>query len=293
MKKLVFLTFGILINGVISTPALARPEYKDATGAKDCTVCHFDNLGKNPWKPGVLDAYFNNGMPGLIAFAKAGGSKDTAPVLSQINTQWDVTVGETPLDIPLHVFDKEGDTFGFHGSIPMKSASLSALHIDTVGNLPTQNLQWMPTAADANKTYTVSFYATENGAGRTLKSNVVTANISVWTARANATMAQVQDFKLSTANWSAGKLTLAGNVIFKPSVTAAERMTASDLLTLQLRSSSGLMVGSPIKLTLDKTGSWTQKLALSAAQVPCSIIGDYEGLNASRVVSSTPATCLK
>ncbi|MEI7840525.1 MAG: hypothetical protein WCJ11_08495 [Methylococcaceae bacterium] len=293
MKKLAFLTFGILATGMASPQALARPEYKDKTGAADCTVCHFDNLGKSPWKPGVLDAYFNNGIPGLIAFVKAGGSKDTAPVLSQINTQWDVTVGESPLDIPLHVFDKEGDTFGLHGSIPMLGASLATLHIDATSNLPTQNLKWKPTTADVNKTYTISLYATENGAGRTLKSNVVTANISVWAARSNAAIAQVQDFKLSTANWSAGKLTLAGNVTFKSNVTAPERATLLNSLTLQLRSSGGLMIGLPLKLTLDKTGGWTQKISLTATEVPCSIVGDYEGLNVTRAVSSAPAACLK
>ncbi len=297
-KQLSFIALGVLLNSVVTTPASARPEYVGMTGAAGCTTCHANDFGGGPWKPGVVDAYLNNGgINGLIAFVKAGGATnttpDTAPVLSQINNQWDITVGETPLVIPLHVFDQENDTFALHGSVPMTGYSISALYTDGVSNLPTQDFKWTPTAAQANKNYTISIYVQENGVGRTLKSNAVTANIFVWPARANAATAKVKEFKLQAASWAVNKLTLSGQLTFKAGVSAAKRKALLNTLTMQLRSNSGFVVGSPVKLKLDNKGAWKTVLPLTSTQVPCLVKANYEGLNASRVVNLAPASCVK
>lgn len=283
----------LLTGSVINTPALARPEYVPITGAKDCTVCHADNFGRAPWKPGVLDAFSMGGIQGLINFVKSGGTNDTAPVLSPISAEWNVTVGESPLKIPLHVFDKENDTFTLRGSTPMVGTVLSKLYIDTTTNLPTQDLLWTPTASDANKTYAIKVNAAENAAGHTLISNNVKANIYVWPARANAQTALVQDFKISTARWASGVLTLYGQVTFKSQVTDVQRTSALSTLTLNLTSNTGVSVGTPQKLKLNNKGNWSTTVPLPAKTVPCMIVGNYEGLNAKLTVGSAPTRCLQ
>jgi hypothetical protein len=293
-NKLTVITVGLLVNSMAISTALARPEYVPITGAAGCTTCHFDDQGKPPWKPGVLDAWNSNGLQGLVAFVKAGGAKkDTAPVLSQINNHWDLTVGETPLVIPLHVFDAENDKFALHGSASMHGYNISALYTDTASNLPTKDFKWAPTTADANKNYPISFYVLETGTNRVLKSNTVSADISVWPARKNAAQAKVKEFKLSTAHWAKGTLTLSGQVAFKPGVNSAKQKTLLGTLGLEIKSHSGLVVGSPILLKSTAKGSWTHSLSLAATKAPCSVKASYEGLIATRAVISAPAGCLK
>ncbi len=295
-KKILFTVLGLLLNSAINTSALAREQYLTITGAAGCTTCHVDENGGAPWNPGVLEAFDSNGIQGLIDFvntATTNTTPDTAPILSQINNQWDVTVGETPLVISLQVFDQENDSFALQGSAPMQGYTLSPLYIGSTSNLPTIDFNWAPTAVQANKNYKISVYAQENGSGRTLKSNTVSASIFVWPARANAATAIVKEFKLQTARWSAGKLMLSGQVIFKPEATAEQRMNALNTLTMQLTSKSGFVLASPLKLKLNSTGAWTRALSLSSTKVPCAIKANYEGLNSLRSVKLAPANCVK
>ncbi len=286
----------ILLWLSLAPVVLAHPEYVKPTGASGCTACHNDNYG-NGFKAGVLAAAYSS--DGLIEGLKdyiddyndAQEDENTNPVLSPINEQWDVTVGEAPLLIPLRVYDDEHDDFVIHGSSP-SGYSWSKIYLDSLTELPSVDYRWSPKAGQANKTYTVSFYAQEKGSGRSLKSNTVTATVRVWSARTSATK-QVSQFRLQTAQWSANKLTLSGVVIFKTSVTSAQRAAALTALTMTLVSNSGKVISAPTKLTPIANGAWQKTLGLTRGQVPCSIRLNYEGLNASRLVKQAPSTCIK
>lgn len=293
-QKPVSIILGVIIYSLLITPASAREQYLIATGAHSCTTCHIDEYGGPGWKPGVLDDFYQNGIQGLIDYVKAA-TIDTAPVLSQINSQWDITVGEAPLVISLQVFDQENDSFLLHGKgkLPITGYTLSPLYTDSATNLPTYDLKWSPTAQQANKSYKIKIYAQENGDDRLLTSNTVTANITVWPARANAVTAKVKEFKLLTARWLVNKLVLSGQVIFKPTVTTAQRNAALSSLTMQLRSNSDFVFGSPLTLKLNSNGDWTSIIPLTNTQVPCLVKAEYEGLNASRIVKLAPANCVQ
>ena len=285
----VLLTAAATIGSV--TDVSARPQYVIPTGAAGCASCHLDSLGGRGWKPGVLAAFDQGGIAGLKAFLNPVANNNTAPVLHPINNQWDVTVGEAALVIPLQVTDKENDTFSLHGSAPT-GYKVSPVTSTAPSNIPTINLSWTPTAAQANKNYTLSLYVQETGVGRTLKSNTVTANIHVWSARVSATK-NISQFIVQSAQWKANQLAIAGQVIFKPKLTAAKRSAALKALTLEVKSNSGLVIGQPLKLTVDANGNWQKNLALTASEVPCLVKLNYEGLNAARTVQLAPSTCVK
>lgn len=283
----VLLTAAATIGNV--TNVSARPQYVMPTGAAGCTSCHLDSLGRG-WKPGVLAAA-QGGIAGLRAFLNPVANNNTAPVLHPINNQWDVTVGEAPLVIPLQVTDKENDTFSLHGSAPT-GYKVSPVTSTAPSNIPTINLSWTPTAAQANKNYTISLYVQETGVGRTLKSNTVTANIRVWSARVSTTK-NISQFIVQSAQWTANQLAIGGQIIFKPKLTAAKRSAALKALTLEVKSNSGRVIGQPLKLTVDAKGNWQKNIALTASEVPCLVKLNYEGLNAARTVQLAPSTCVK
>ncbi|WP_394754270.1 hypothetical protein [Crenothrix sp.] len=297
------LSVATLVIGTIGsiTDVLARPEFVVPTGAAGCTSCHFDDFGTG-FKPGVLEAS-KGGLPGLKEFLHPTPVKtgDTKPVLHLINEYWDVTVGSAPLVIPLLVSDAEDDAFMVNVSIPsikngglaVKGAVLSSERTDLESNLPAIDFKWQPTAAQANKTYTVNFTAKEKGVGRKLLSNTVTATINVWPARHSATK-NVSQFKVQRAQWSNNSLNLTGAVIFKSTLTAAQRNAALKTLSLKMRTNSGFGVGSASHLTADANGNWKKSVALKAAAVPCTIKLEYEGLNATSPVKLAPKkTCLQ
>lgn len=281
----------IVLNLVLSPEILARPEYVAVFGARGCTDCHNDNYG-NGFKPALLTA-LQGGSAGVQAYIdslKAVVPTNTAPVLSPINPQWDVTVGEVPLKIPFQITDKQNDTVALHGITPT-GITVSPPRIDTVTQLRTIDLKWSPTAIQANKKHPISIYAQETTAGKSLKSNTVTAKISVWPARTTATK-NVQQFIVQNARWTAGHLTLSGLVIFKPTVTAAQRTASLNTLRLAIRSNNNVAipVGVPTPLKPTATGAWTKTFTLSGTQVPCLVKVVYEGLNSSRTVTAAPAT---
>lgn len=290
MNKLLFSTTLCMAATVgVVTNALAHTEYVAPTGARGCIDCHTSPAGGAGYKPGVLEAFASGGIAGLKAFIQA--SADTKPVIHPINSKWDVTVGETPILIPLHVSDTENDTFAIHGSAPA-GYSLSKQYIDSASNLPTVDYKWKPTAAQANKVYTVSFYAKETGTGRTLASNTVTAKIQVWPARVSATK-NVSQFALQGAQWKSNKLTLAGQVIFKAGMTSAQRSATIANLRMSVMSAKGVIISSPLLLTPQANGNWSKTLPLTASQVPCNIKVVYEGLKSTRAVSLAPSTCVQ
>ncbi|MFZ2726225.1 MAG: hypothetical protein WAX77_08250 [Methylococcaceae bacterium] len=286
-----------LLLSALSLPSVvhAQAAYVAPTGAAGCTSCHNDNFG-NGFKTGVINAFNSGGLQGLYNLLHPTTTPNTAPVLSAINAQWDVTVGEVGLVIPLSVSDKQGDTFNINGTVTptVSGITVSPVYTDSKTHLPTKDVKWTPTTAQGNKNYTFSLYAQESSAGHSLKSNTVKTNVHVWPARISATK-NVQRFVLQSAQWSANKLTLSGLVLFKPTVTAAQRTTSLNTLTMALRSNAGIIItGSPVKLTPSTTGSWTKTFTLTASQVPCLAKVTYEGLNAARTVTSAPAvSCLK
>ncbi|MDO9105594.1 MAG: hypothetical protein Q7U57_11615 [Methylovulum sp.] len=274
----------------IATDVSARPEYVAPTGAAGCTSCHFDNSGSG-FKPGVLAAAASplGKIAGLKAFLHPVAA-DTKPVLHPINTKWDVTVGEVPLVIPLQVSDAENDTFAVHGSAPT-GYTLSKVYIKN--NLPTVDLKWAPTAAQAGKIYPLSLYVQETGTGRTLKSNAITANIQAWAARVSPTK-YVSQFMLQGAQWQNNTLSLGGQLIFKANLTAAQRSAALANLTLNLTSANGTIIHTPMKLLPQANGNWSRNIPLTRTEVPCTIKLSYEGLRVARAVSLAPATtCVK
>ncbi len=279
---------------LLTNNALAREEYVEPTGATNCLDCHKDLEG-NGYQSGVLEAADSplGLIEGLKAFidAKNGTStEDTAPVLHAINPIWDVTVGESALTIPLQVTDKEDDTFALHGTAPT-GYSVSAVYIKD--NLPTVNMKWSPTAAQANKTYPITLYVQETGDGRSLKSNSISAKIQVWPAPTTSTK-QVGTFMLQGAQWKNNTMTLNGVLTFKSNITAAQRTAALAKLTMTVTSAKGTVVSQPVKLAPNSAGTWTKKFTLGPSKVPCSVKINYEGLIGMRPVSLAPAaTCVK
>jgi hypothetical protein len=290
----------VLVTGTMGamTDASAFPEYVVPTGAKGCTDCHLTDEGEG-FKPGILDAA-KGGLPGLKEFLHPTpvAAGNTKPVLHLINKQWDVTVGSSPLVIPLLVSDAEDDMFAVNIStptngLPVKGAVLSQERTDVESNLPAIDFKWQPTAAQANKTYTVNFTVQEKSAGHKLLSNAVTANITVWPARQSATK-NVSQFKVQRAQWSNNSLNLAGAVVFKSGLTTAQRNAALKTLSLKMRTNSGFSVGAASHLTVDANGNWKKSVSLKATTVPCTVKLEYEGLNATSPVKLAPKkTCLQ
>lgn len=283
----------ITASAILAGTALAREEYVDPTGAKGCTDCHKDDLG-NGYLPGVLEASASplGLFEGLREFLRKGAaqSSNTAPVLHPINAKWDVTVGETPLVIPLQVTDKEDDSFTLHGSAP---SGYSSSKVYVKNNLPTIDFSWRPTAAQANKSYPVSLYVQETGDGSPLKSNTITATIQVWPAR-NSKTKNVAQFMLQGAQWKNKALTLNGQLTFKSNLSSAQLKTALSSLSMTVTSASGKIISQPVKLSANNTGSWTKTFTLGANETPCTVKVSYEGLNAARPVSQAPSsTCVK
>jgi len=267
----------------IMTNAWGYPEYVAPTGAAGCTSCHNDNYG-NGFKQGILAAFEQGGLAGLRIFLHPAAPLDTKPVIRSINSKWDITVGETPLVIPLKVYDAENDSFALHGSAPA-GYTLSQVYIDSASNLPTIDVKWAPTAGQANKLYPLSVYAMETGSGRTLSSNTVKTIIQVWPARVSATK-NVSQFMLQAAQWKNGKLNLAGRLIFKSGLTAAQRTDALASLTMSVNSIDGYTLRPPVKLAPQANGNWFKSLTLTGIEhVPCAIKLEYEGLKVARTVA--------
>lgn len=282
IKELLSIVMLAVMLSVV-TDTSARPEYVAPTGAAGCTSCHNDNFG-NGFKPGVLDALEEGGLAGLKNFLQAAGAVDTKPVIQPINAKWDITVGETAVIIPLFISDKENDSFVIHGSAPT-GFSFSNVTIDSVSKLPAINFKWKPTADQAGKIYTASFYVLETGSGRTLSSNTVTAKIQVWPARVSSTK-NVKQFMLQSAKWNDDRLTLVGQVFLKTGLSAVQRDNALATLRMNITSRKGNVISQPVKLTPLANGKWSKSLLLlEDGDVPCFVRLNYEGLKVERAVS--------
>lgn len=284
-------------SALLAGDVFAWPSYVQPTGAKSCESCHQSSQG-NGYLPGILEAARSplGKIAGLKAFINKTQVEEevekpnTAPVLHPINTKWDITVGEAPLIVPFQVSDKEEDDFILLGSMP---SGISTSQVYNKNNLPTIDLKWSPTAAQANKNYFINVYAQETGDGRALKSNLISANIQVWPAR-NTKTKFISQFIVQGAQWQSDTLTLSGQLIFKRGLSPANRRKALSSLAMDITSASGASISQAVKLTLGKNGSWTNIFTLNANETPCIIRASYEGLNAARPVSQAPfATCVK
>ncbi len=270
-----------------SATAVAWPDYIAETLARGCNSCHLSEFGRPRWWPGVLEAFDRHGIQGLKNFL-ATNQSHTKPVVHPLNRQWDVTVGEWPLVIPLRVSDQENDTFALRGLAP---AGYSVSPVYRKNNLPTLDLIWSPTAAQGNKTYTLRLYVQETGIANPLQSNTVTAKVRVWPARTSKTR-NVRLFMLHSARWQSNTLTLRGQLRLKDGLTATEQAAVLAGLTMKLTSAKGVNVSRPVRLA-PRNGTWQKRLTLNAETVPCRIRVDYESLKAERVVTLAPAvTCV-
>ena len=208
--------------------------------------------------------------------------KDTAPVLNAVAQQWDAQVG-TLLTIPLSVKDAEQDAFMITGSV--LGSKFSAVHPDAAG-LPSIDFTWIPTAAQVNKIFTITFQAKETKTAQKLASNKVAVKIRVW-ATSDKSAASITQLNVITSKWTAGKLTLAGNVVLNSLLSVAEKQAfIAQKLNLTVTASNGVPVGSTT-LTLDAKGNWST--VLPVAQTPCDIILQFDGQKAARTV----AGCVK
>ncbi|MEY4768296.1 MAG: hypothetical protein RL637_935, partial [Pseudomonadota bacterium] len=173
MKLSIVSTIGLtVISGVLAVGnSWAKPEYVVPTGAKTCDQCHLDNFGSG-YKSGVLQAAASplGKMAGLTAYIKSLSTPvtpiitgaNTKPVIHPVNAEWNVTVGESTLLIPIRVSDAEDDNVILQGSVPL-GAVASAFKPDTQTNLPMTYLRWTPTASQAGKIYNVSVTVKETG----------------------------------------------------------------------------------------------------------------------------------
>jgi hypothetical protein len=208
---------------------------------------------------------------------------NTKPVLNAVALQWDAKVGEL-ITIPLSVKDTEQDAFMMIGSVA--GSKFSAVHPDEKTLLPTIDFQWTPTAVQVNKIYTIPFQAKETKTTQKFISNKVSVRIRVWAA-SDRNSASITKLNVMTNVWTAGKLNLAGNVIFNNLLTAAERKNfIAQKLDLTVSDSKGVLVGST-PLTLDEKGNWS--VVLPATQATCDIILQFDGQNAARTI----AGCIK
>lgn len=107
--------------------------------------------------------------------------------------------------------------------------------------------------------------------------------------------ALVDKFSVTNATWTANKLTLTGNVIFKKTVSAAAKAAAIKSLRLNVKSNSNKAVVTPVALVVNaSTGTWTRIFPLTATKVPCIVKAEYEGLKATaRAVKPISTTCVK
>lgn len=279
----------------ISTTVLARPEYMLPTGATTCDQCHLTAFGTG-YKPGMIEASLSplGKFPGLKAWLNPAPivvGVDTKPIVHSPNNEWNVTVGEAALSIPLRVSDAEDDNFTIQGTFAGMIVTPTITDVQT--HLPMASVKWSPHAAKANQTYTVNFSAQEVGTGRTLISEAITAKIHVWPARTTASP-KVSQIIIQRAQWNNNQLLLAGKVVFKASVTAEQRATSLATLSMSIKSATGLSIDTPFTLIPDTKGNWTQVLTLTANQVPCAVKLNYEGLNAMRTVKlASLASCVK
>lgn len=204
-------------------------------------------------------------------------TKNTKPVLNSVAQQWDATVGEL-FTIPLSVNDAEQDEFTIIGKVA--GSKLSAIHADAAG-LPSIDFEWTPTAAQANKIFTVTFQAKESKTAQKLISNKVSVKIRVW-AVGNRNSASVKTFTVTTSKFANGALNLSGKVALNSLLTAAERTAFfAQKLDLTVSDKNGVLIGS-VPLTLSASGTWSATLPANPST--CDIILQYEGKNAARTV---------
>lgn len=218
-------------------------------------------------------------------------TKNTKPVLNAVAQQWDAKVGEL-ITIPLSVKDAEGDEFIIVGS-KLVGSKFSSVHPDAAG-LPSIDFEWTPTLSQVNKIQSMTFYAKETKTKEKYASNSVKVKVRVWAA-GNRDVASITKLNVMTSVWNAGKLSLAGNVVFNNLLTATEQKTfiaqKFDLTVTNGKSATGGALLGAAPLTLDAKGNWS--IVLPVAQSPCDVTLQFDGQNASRTVNGAPATCLK
>jgi hypothetical protein len=263
---------------------------------------------KQHYKKTVLALFFTtsaclsaniSAQENLVIQLPALKAVDAKPVILPIDTEWNVQIGEVPLSIPLIIDDEEKSGFliDLTSSSPTltdKSYGFSKLYLEPIKKRPTIDFKWAPTAKQKLAKYSVTFRANEiadNGIKQF--SAPIKTNVYVWPPRPVSSKNVISQFIISKANWVANTLTLNGNISFKKTASPSARTAALKTLKLQVKSNSGVNLGSPITLKPTAKGIWSSKVTLSRTQVPCIIKADYEKLIAARTVSGLVGVCKK
>ena len=260
----------------------------------DCNKCHSSPIqSKTDLRPGVSSAYNQDqrNLTGLKAFLAQ--SPAVKPAINPIAVEWDAEVGQR-LEIPLSVSNVELGAFRILGKLA--GLSFSADYIADSG-LPTIDLQWTPTAAQANKAYTLKLTAQETLSAKKLSSVPKTVKIRVW-PQGNRDTAYISKLMVATSKWANNMLTLKGKVILNPLMTAAEKsafLQRTDLTVslTQGTSGTGMALSPALALHLQSNGSWILADIPLPAPVPCSLTVSLDGAKASRTLNGAPKDCVK
>jgi hypothetical protein len=235
----------------------------------------------NPPPPTCLDTEV---LKNNVCVAKPTTAvKNTKPVLNAVAQQWDAQVGEV-LTIPLSVNDAEQDDFTILAS-KLAGSTLSDVYQNDAG-FPTIDFEWTPTLANVNKIQAIKFQAKETITTQKYASNKISVKVRIW-AEGDRDNASITKLNVMKSKFSAGSLSLSGNVKFNNLLTATERQTfIEQKLALNVSDLNGVIYSEP--LTLDKKGNWTISIPMTSA--PCDITLEFAGQNASRKVISCSGT---
>ncbi|MCX7097819.1 MAG: hypothetical protein NTV43_07950 [Methylococcales bacterium] len=285
-------SLAILVVLAITPQAQATSKIMAEYNAPSCTTCH------------TRGAYSESeGKAGLTAFLAAIAEANRLaaaynlkhrPTISPIALEWDIDAGQT-ITIPLTVADPDQDAFRITGTLPSGN-SFSPQYTAENGLLAT-DFSWTPTAAQANKVYTVKFIAQETASAKRLFSAGVTAKIRVWPS-ANREQSYISQLTISTAKWTNGKLTLKGQVALNKIMTVAEKANFLKRTDLTVKISQGadgkgITIADLLPITLLKSGGWTLANLTLSAPFACDVTVAFEGTKAARKIASAPKGCLK
>ena len=287
----------------ISSQAFAKEEWSHLYGnVGRCDICHTGTVGTQRNVKSTANSVYKSGglSPGLKNYVASVLSNEMpntkAPVLNQVNAQWDGIVGE-PITIPLTYSDVDGDDAVVIATAKLPAgATLTDAGTDTDTHLARWDFTWIPTDAQKNKIYTLKFAAKETATSPKKTSSVVTTKVRVWSA-GNRDTAKITSFALSIASWKTDTLTLKGKVVLNKMLSAAEKTTflARTDLTVDIfqgNTASGTAIAMQLPVSFTSTGSWTLTQPL-VVPFSCNVSLLFEGFPVYRKIAKTPASCIQ
>jgi len=307
-KRALFSAVLIIVTGSAAKNVFATQQLKNATGANSCDVCHTtkysgskENLKSNAraaWNDGTLQAFVDaNNTPAPVA-------NTAKPILNQIDTSYDVEVGQPLETIVLAVKDADENPVDLTVKpIPVGAAITD--DVNSTSSLQKFDFNWTPTLGQENKAYKLKFTAKENDTRQKYSSNSVKTTIRVWPA-GNRDQTSIKNFKLSSAKWTNGKLSLKGTIQFNKLLTKEEKIAYMlNAPTMSFALNQGIPVelggqglGAEIvnlpTMIATPSGGWSiADIDLPAQPAfDCSVTMDFEGAKAARKISGAPKDCI-